>query len=215
MADPTQVASPDDTTAAPPGAATTPPEAATPPGDATATPPEAPDAAQETQEPASDQEPVPGQVPLEGAMPEEDLTPEEEQALHAAVGEAGKVLYDDPKAREMFMQLIKHKPNDESVAMAAAKLVVQVDKQSGGDIPETMIIPFGVAVTAMLIELGEARGLFTFDDNMEKRVCVLCIKELMQEYGVDPGEVHDLTTLVGDQMPKVHQMMGEFVHGKA
>lgn len=151
----------------------------------------------------NDAEGRPGDGSAEMAHGEETLseaaTPQEEQAMTSVLNAALKTIYDDASHPRIMAALQKGKRPDQALASVATSILLEIDRQARGRIPETVILPGAVAIVGMLAEVAQSAGLFEVDDAVLAAAGQQVTLTLMQEYGVNPQDVQALVQKIGPE----------------
>lgn len=150
---------------------------------------------------------------------EEDEAPnvsEEEQASYDKVVTAAQSLIYDEKNTEGVQQMLANSQDPgEALGSAAAHIVTMLDEQSGGKIPEEVIIPAATEIMDMLVEFGEATGaLPPLDEAAQTRAMNQMIGALAEEYEVDAAGVEEVMRGMGqDELQQMGQQAGAAYQG--
>lgn len=129
----------------------------------------------------------------------QEATPEEQQAYEKVILAASEVLYD-PKTSPKVIQMLQAgaEQPDKAIANAAVLVMTQLDDQSGGTIPEEVILPAATEVAELVAELGQKQGIFQVDDAVLKKAGHAMLMSLAEQYEIDPAELQPLL----ESMPK-------------
>jgi len=144
------------------------------------------------QQSGEDSAPVEAGDPSQGG--EEKATPEEQEALEKVVTAAMSILYDK-QASGPIMEMLSARSDDpaQAIADASTKLLLGIDEQSGGTMPEVVILPAGAEIVPMVGEFARDSGVIpSVDENVVGRAGQLMIAAVSQEYGVSEEEIDDL-----------------------
>lgn len=137
--------------------------------------------------------------PDEGGEP---ATPQEEQAMASVLNAAMTVIYSDQSHEKIMATLQQAGRPDAALADVAAGLMLEIDQQAQGRVPETVILPATMAIIALLAELATAAGLFQADDTVLAMAAQQATMTLMQEYGANPQDVQALIQQIGPDQVK-------------
>jgi len=118
-------------------------------------------------------------------------TPEEQQAYDGVVMAASEVMYGEMSAEIIKMLEMGKENPPQAIAQAAVTVLVQLDEQSGGSIPETVIVPAAVEIAELMAELADSKGLFPVDEDIIQVAGQYLIELISEEYGVSPEEVQE------------------------
>ena len=112
-----------------------------------------------------------------------------------------KVLFDNKKTNEGIVErLTADKANPaKALSDTAAMLMIQLDQQAGGSIPEEVILPAAIELLEQTSELADSLGLFLIDDAVLNRAGQLMVTNLAEQYGTTPEEVHELMGTMNEQ----------------
>ena len=130
-----------------------------------------------------------GQPQEEGETP----TPEEQQAYDQVVAAGSEVLHGD-STHEGIMEMLKTGADNPGDALAEVAMTVlsQLDEQSGGKIPEGVLIPAADDILSQAGELAAAAGLFPWDDQVKQSAAQNLWKKAGEKYDFDPAEIQEL-----------------------
>lgn len=146
------------------------------------------------------------EAPAQGG--EGSVTEAEQQEYEQVVLAATEVLHDD-QTNPGIMNMLKAQQDDPAAAMSdvVTTVMLQLDEQSGGQIPEDVILPASEEVLVMVAELAHAAKLFTPDQRSLNLAMQQTITKLGEHYGISPEDVQELI----DQMDpeEVKKMVAE------
>ena len=96
-------------------------------------------------------QPQPGGSSLDG-----DVSPEEQDAYDKVIMAAMKVLFENEETNNTIIKQLKAGAKTPAKALAdvATMLIVQLDQQSGGKIPETVILPASGEILEQVSDLA-------------------------------------------------------------
>jgi hypothetical protein len=125
----------------------------------------------------------------------------EEQEAYERVVLAGIQAMSDPASNESIMKMLSDGANDPAQALVetTAAIVIQLDEQSGGTIPEVVIIPAAAEIMSNVAEFAQQSKAFIVDDNLMGRSTQMLVLRLVDEYGGDPEEVQQLIDSMDQQ----------------
>mgnify|MGYP001599763659 CR=1 FL=1 len=152
------------------------------------------------------------QQPTQKNVNEEEPTPAEADAFSRVVLACLKIIYDQSTHQGIVNMLAQGK-NDPSQSLAdtTTLLITQVDKKSGGKVPETVILPAAADVLGELGNLAAKAGIFQVDERTAAQAMQKTIMSLAEQYGVDPQDVRALLESVGpDQAKQMAAQQGAF-----
>lgn len=147
--------------------------------------------------------PPPGMPPGQQGMGQQDMkdepaTEEEQSYYDRAMLAVGRILYEKNAIKD-FVATIKGSPNPaEAIARSTLDIVKGVDQKSGGQIPETMLVPIATDTLAMLIEGAQAAGT-KIDGQVVAQATQSLIQQFMSENGADPREIQQLSSMIDTQ----------------
>ncbi len=136
----------------------------------------------------------------------EQSTPEEQDFYERIVLAGDKIIFGDEKARESIVKKLKldAKEPAKSLADATALLMIQLDDQTGGTIPETVILPAAAELLEHVTELADSLELFPIDDAVVNRAGQIMVSHLSEAYGMKP---EDLQSMVDSVPPEAAQQI--------
>lgn len=143
-----------------------------------------------------------------GATGGEQPTPQEQEAYDRVVMAGMKVIYDKT-THQGVMQMVAQQKDEPAKALAYATclIVEQLDKQSGGKIPQTVILPAAAEIMGLIAELADAAGLFKADDRIMGQATQELIIDLAKKYGVDPADIQGL--MQGMDKGKLNELVAQ------
>lgn len=158
-------------------------------------------------QPPGDMPPEGAPPPERGAMPPEQgaqqtefgepATPEEQQSYDQVVMAASQVLYSDQTNPRVLKMLEAGADNPaQAIADVATMVIVQLDEQSGGTIPEVVIIPAAAEIAELVAELAQKRGIFEVNDQVMGQAGQLLLLSVADQYDVSEEELAELVQSV-------------------
>jgi hypothetical protein len=163
-----------------------------------AMPKKAPKKAPPAKGPSGPTSPVqPGAAPIApgaaGQAGGDQPTPQEQNAYERVVMAGMKVLYDN-STHPGIMNMLTKSASDPAKALAdtVSMIMLQLDKKSGGKIPEMVILPAAAELLGDVAELASKAGVFTVDENTATKAMQLMVMSLAENYGVQPEDVQAL-----------------------
>lgn len=165
--------------------------------------------------PANPATPVPGDNgTMGGDIPGSEQATGEEQASYEKVVMAGlKVLFEDEKSSSAIIAQLKAGADNpaQAIASATTMLMTALDEQSGGQIPEAVILPAAGELLENVAQLANDAGVFPVDQNVVGQAAQLMITSLSEQYGVDPAEVEEmLGSLDEGQLGQIQQEQSQY-----
>lgn len=118
-------------------------------------------------------------------------TPAEQKAYDTFVTAAGVLLYQDDASHARIMKALQLQKDDPAPAIAeiATSITVEVDKQSGNNTPERVIIPAAVEIASHVAELGQTAGYFTADDKLMGQVGQQLLVKIGDAYNITREDI--------------------------
>ena len=152
-------------------------------------------------------EPQPQPAAETAAADPNAASPQEQDAYERVVLAGLQVLYSEQTHAQIMNMLKGGEAPEKDISDTVALVMQQLDKQSGGKIPQVVIIPAAVELVSATAELGEQAGIFQTDDRVLARAVQMVIVTLSNEYGVDPAEIQEILKSLDPQ--KLQQMVAE------
>lgn len=119
-----------------------------------------------------------------------EATPQEQDAYNRVVMAGMKILYEDQDSHDAVMKMLDGgEAPEKDISDTVVMIMSQIDKKSGGKVPQVVIIPAAVELVSLAAELGEKAGIFQADDSVIARAVQMVIIGLCNEYGVSPEEI--------------------------
>jgi hypothetical protein len=154
---------------------------------------------QEAKEPA-EKSAKPGKTekaprPSAAAMPAEEggeeASPEEQDIFSRIELAALTMLYDD-KTHGEFVNMLKAGAQQPAQTLATTALTIfgEIDRQSGGKVPEEMIIPALVeGVLGAVVDMAEKTRVMPVDEAVAGKAVQELLLLATQQYDIDPAEI--------------------------
>lgn len=143
------------------------------------------------------------QEPEEG----EAATPEEEQAMASFLNAALAAIHSEQSHPGILQTLQGGSRPDQALADTAVAITMEIDRQSGGKVPETVILPGAMAVLGLLAEVAEASGTLQIDDTVMAAAAQQMTLSLLREYGANPQDFQAVMQKLGPE--KVRALVAE------
>lgn len=127
----------------------------------------------------------------------EPATDDEQSQYERLVLAGSQILFSpetSPKIVKM-MQTMADKP-DQALAAVAVLIVTQLDEQSGGQIPEELILPPVAEFIEQAAELASNAKVFEVDEAVMNRAAQIAIEKLADQYGVSQEQIQALMSQV-------------------
>ncbi len=136
----------------------------------------------------------------------EQSTPEEQDFYERVVLAGDKIIFGSEEARKAIVEKLKVDAQEPARALAdsTALLMVQLDEQTDGTIPETVILPAATELLEHMAELADSLGLFPIDDAVANRAGQLMVGNLSEAYGMNP---EDMQAMVDSVPPEAAQQI--------
>jgi hypothetical protein len=123
----------------------------------------------------------------------EEASPQEQDVFTRIELGAMSMLYDD-KTHAGFVKMLKAGEGQPAKVLATTAMTVfsEIDKQSGGKIPEEMIIPALVeGVLGAVVDLAEKTKAFPVDENVAGKAVQELLVMAAQQYDIDAAELQE------------------------
>jgi len=144
---------------------------------------------------------------------DEQATGEEQEAYDRVVLAAIKLIFEEGQAKDGIIQRLKadsQKPA-QSIADVSSMIVTQLDEQSGGQIPESVILPASIEILEQVSELSNSMNIFPVDEAVMNHAAQLMMVNLGDEYGVEQSEIQAMIeSTPEDQLKQVEAQQGEY-----
>jgi len=149
-----------------------------------------------------------------GGIPGSTDANAEEQSIYEKVVMAGmKILFDDEKTRPAVINKLKAQKGNpaQSIADLTIMLMLELDKKSGGKIPETVILPAASELLEQISELAESANLFPVDQAVMNYAAQLMVVGLGKEYGVEPEDIDEImSSMSTNSLRKIEDEQGNY-----
>ena len=146
---------------------------------------------------------VQGAQQAQQGAPVDDTTPTpEEQDAYERVVLAGVKALSDPASSPQIMQMLGNEQAGEPaerLAKTTSTIFSQLDEQSGGTIPEAVIINSAGEILENVAEFANEAGVMPVDKPTQDRAAQLLLIDLGNMYDFDPAEVQELSAGMSDQ----------------
>lgn len=133
----------------------------------------------------------------------------EDQDAYDRFAMAGlKILYENKKASGAVVKKLKVDAKEPAKALAdtVAMIIIQLDQQSGGKMPEDIILPVATELLEQTAELADSLKLFPVDEAVLNHAGQLMVVTLGEEYGADQEE---MTAYMESLDPEYVRQIGE------
>lgn len=134
----------------------------------------------------------------------EDVKAEDQDAYDRVVIAGMKVMYENEKTKKNITDRLKADIDNPAKTLAdtTSMLMIQLEQQANGAIPEGVIWPAAVELLAQMSELAESMDLFPVDDAVRNYAEQLMAVSLGEEYGTQPEEIQELMQSVPPEVLK-------------
>ena len=171
------------------------------------------------QGPVTDPNAAPAQEEAEtvgGEAPGSQEASREDQDAYDRFAMAGlKILYEDKKASSAVVKKLKIDSKEPAKALAdtVAMIIVQLDQQSGGKMPEDIILPVATELLEQTAELADSLKLFPVDEAVLNHAGQLMVTILGEEYGADQEEIASyMESLDPEYVRQIGETQGNFAN---
>jgi hypothetical protein len=138
-----------------------------------------------------------------------DVTPQEQQAYEKVVLAGMKVLYDK-STHAGIVNMLRSGDPAEAIANVVTTVMAQLDKKSGGKIPETVILPAAAEILEDTAQLAGKIGI-QVDERVTGQAMQRMVMGLAEEYGVTPEEVQEIMQAIPkEEVQKMVQQQSGF-----
>jgi hypothetical protein len=156
------------------------------------------------------------QVPVEGGAGVSDpneASSEDQDAYEQVVMTGMKVLFDEESTQKEIIEQLKAGGNNpaKSISDVSTMIITQLDKRSGGSIPETVILPAAAEILEQVSELAESADLFPVDEAVMAHAAQLMVVDLAEEYGVNQDEIQEMLNSTDQaELKQIEDEQGNF-----
>lgn len=143
----------------------------------------------------------------------EQSTPEEQDIYDRIVMAGDKIIFGSEEARTALVEKMKVDVQQpaQALADATAMLMIKLDEQMGGKIPEAVVLPAAAELLEHMIELADSLELFPIDDAVVNRAGQMMVGNLAEAYGVTAEDSEALINSVPpEQAQQIAQEQGNF-----
>lgn len=143
--------------------------------------------------------PAEGQAGPELAGPDEytsgteEMTPEEQEAYDRVVLAAADILWGD-NTHEQVLKMLGAEADNPPMAIAnvSTMLLVQIDEQMEGGIPETILLTPLEEIIEQTGGVAAAAGIFAVDDKVLNLAAQGALEILGPQFGITPEDIQEL-----------------------
>jgi len=147
--------------------------------------------------------------PAESQSGGETVTPEEQQNYEKLVLASLKVLYSE-QTHQGIVKMLQSGDPAESIANVVTTIILQLDKKSGGKIPEEIILPAAAELVDEVAQLAGKIGI-QVDERVTGQAMQRMVMGLAEEYGVTPEEVQEIMQAIPkEEVQKMVQQQSGF-----
>lgn len=138
------------------------------------------------------QEPAGNETAQQGQ--ESDVpTPEEQEAYERTVLSGIKAL-TAPESNPQIMEMLAGEGEPaQKLASVTNAIISQLDEQSGGTIPEVVIMPAAGEILENVVEFANESGVMAVDANVQNQATQHLIMELANTYDISPEDLQELS----------------------
>ena len=155
------------------------------------------------------------QLSSEYLSEEEPATEQEQESFDRVVTAAMDVMHDESTAPDILKMLEAGKDQPgRAVAQLGVMVFMQLDDQSGGNIPEEVIVQSIEQIMSMAAEMGEEAGFFTFDEQAQKNASESMWQLLTQAGYIDEEEAAQLAQSASPEQQQEIQTKGDQLTGQ-
>lgn len=155
--------------------------------------------------------PTPGQEPLPAGQ--EQVSGEEQDQYDRVVMAGMKVMFENETTRNQIADRLKADKEHpaKSLADTASMLMIQLDQQTDGNIPETVILPAAVELLEQLSDFADSLDIFPIDEAVMNHAGQLMVTSLGEQYGVEPEDIQALMDSTSpEQLKQIEEEQGNF-----
>jgi len=136
-------------------------------------------------------------------------TAAEQKNYEKVILAATKAIYDE-STHDGIMQMLQGGEPAESLAKVTTTIMLELDRKSGGKIPEDVILPASAEVLELVAELAQESGTFPVDEAVTGKAMQMVVMELAEQYGINPEELNDVVNSISKEElgPMVQQQAG-------
>lgn len=164
---------------------------------------------------------APQQVPQEQPQPQPSIAPtgegevsDESQDIYDRVVTAGmKVLYEDENTKQQIVSRLQADSDNPAKTLAdtVTMLMIQLDQQAGGKIPEDVIIPAAVELLEQTADIAESLDIVPIDNAIMNHAAQLMMVSIAEEYGTTPEEIQEvMNSMSTDELTAIEQEQGNY-----
>ena len=143
-----------------------------------------------------------------------EITPEEQEQYGNIVAAGMKILYSDETSGEIT-DMIKSSTGDPAggIGHIVSTIIGELDKQSGGKIPEVLIFPVAAELLAQVGEMAQTLGM-NWNEQLEGLAMQQMVQEVGEMYDVTPEDVQAfMQSIPEDQMQEMIAQQDGFTGG--
>tara|TARA_R110000803_G_scaffold5230_9_gene17368 strand:+ start:280 stop:840 length:561 start_codon:yes stop_codon:yes gene_type:complete len=151
----------------------------------------------------------------EMTLGDEQSTPEEQDYYDRIVLAGDEIIFGSEEARKAIVEKMKVDAQEPAKALAdaTALLVIKLDEQTGGNVPEAVILPAATELLEHMAELADSLGLFPIDDAVANHAGQLMVGNLSEAYGMTPEDMQAMVDSVPpEEAQQIAQEQGTFAN---
>jgi len=125
----------------------------------------------------------------------------EQDAYNRVVMAGMKMIFENEKSQQAIAQMLKSPgvAAAEKLSNAAFTVLTQLDEQSGGQIPEDVILPASGEILEHISELADSIKAFPVDPAVMNHAGQLLVVRLGEEYGADQADIQEFMQSIDPQ----------------
>lgn len=126
-------------------------------------------------------------------------TQQEQDSYDRVVLASMRVLYSDQTHQQVMGMLKSGGQPDEAIANTVSMILLELDKKSGGKIPQEVILPAAAELVQLVAELGDKAGVFKTDERTLALAMQRTIAVVGEKYGIDQADVQALLSSIPNE----------------
>lgn len=127
-------------------------------------------------------------------------TEEEQTAYTQVVLAATEVIYDE-KTHGAIMQMLQQQAEQPAQALgqAASMILVELDQQANGTIPEEVLLPSLTEIVEQLGQVADAAGVFPVDEALLNQGLAVAVEEVAVQYDVEEEDIREFMASIPEE----------------
>ena len=123
----------------------------------------------------------------------EQTTPEEQEAFEQVTAAAIEIIHN-PESKPQIVQMLSQGADNPAQILGQTAMMIfsQIDEQSGGTIPLTVVLQGATQILDTLMELADAEQLFPVDEVLGQKATNEMLIAAGEMYDFDPAEMQEL-----------------------